>query len=134
VQKYVAILEEAQRSGKDPAVVASEAVAIAGLRGDLARLTAEAMLRNRVIAERLGCLNTAGLEEMRQGRAPTVTKGPYRGDQLSVDHIIPLSVMPEFDKVIANLELMPLRMNVKKNAGMGDRQQDLLKKLRAAGL
>lgn len=134
VQKYVAILEEAQRSGKDPAVVASEAVAIAGLRGDLARLTAEAMLRNRVIAERLGCLNAAGLEEMRQGRAPTVTKGPYRGDQLSVDHIIPLSVMPEFDKVIANLELMPLRMNVKKNAGMGDRQQDLLKKLRAAGL
>jgi len=134
VQKYVAILEEAQRSGKDPAVVASEAVAIAGLRGDLARLTAEAMLRNRVIAERLGCLDAAGLEEMRQGRAPTVTKGPYRGDQLSVDHIIPLSVMPEFDKVIANLELMPLRMNVKKNAGMGDRQQDLLKKLRAAGL
>ncbi len=134
VQKYVAVLEEAQRSGKDPAVVASEAVAIAGLRGELAKLTAEAMLRNRVIAERLGCLNAAGLEEMRQGRAPTVPQGPYRGDQLSVDHIIPLSVMPEFDKVIANLELMPLRMNVKKNAGMGDRQHDLLKKLRAAGL
>lgn len=61
VQKYVAVLEEAQRSGKDPAVVASEAVAIAGLRGELAKLTAEAMLRNRVIAERLGCLNAAGL-------------------------------------------------------------------------
>jgi len=134
VQKYVAILEEAQRSGKDPAVVASEAVAIAGLHGDLARLTTEAMLRNRVIAERLGCLNAAGLEEMRQGRAPTVTKGPYRGDQLSVDHIIPLSVVPEYDKVIANLELMPLRMNIKKKAGLGDRQQDLLKKLREAGL
>lgn len=134
VQKYVAILEEAQRAGKDPAVVASEAVAIAGLRGELARLTTEAMLRNRVIAERLGCLNAAGLEEMRQGRAPTVTKGPYRGDPLSVDHIIPLSVMPEFDKVIANLELMPLRVNIKKKASMGERQQDLLKKLRAAGL
>jgi hypothetical protein len=134
VQKYVAILEEAQRSGKDAAVVASEAVAIAGLRGELARLTTEAMLRNRVIAERLGCLNAAGIEEMRQGRAPTVTKGPYRGDQLSVDHIIPLSVIPEFDKVIANLELMPLRVNMKKRAGMGERQQDLLKKLRAAGL
>ncbi|MDP1588584.1 MAG: hypothetical protein Q8M07_12625 [Prosthecobacter sp.] len=134
VQKYVAILEEAQRSGKDPAVVASEAVAIAGLRGELARLTTEAMLRNRVIAERLGCLNAAGIEEMRQGRAPTVTKGPYRGDPLSVDHIIPLSVMPEFDKVIANLELMPLRVNMKKRASMGERQQDLLKKLRAAGL
>lgn len=42
--------------------------------------------------------------------------------------------MPEFDKVIANLELMPLRVNMKKRAGMGERQQDLLKKLRAAGL
>lgn len=134
VQKYVAILENARLSGRDPAVVAADAVKIAGLRGEMAVLTAEAMLRNRVIAERLGCLNPAGLQEMREGRAPTVMKGPYKGDQLSVDHIIPLSVVPELDKVIANLELMPLRMNESKHAKMGARQEDLLKKLRAAGL
>jgi hypothetical protein len=134
VQKYVAILENARLSGRDPAVVAADAVKIAGLRGEMAVLTAEAMLRNRVIAERLGCLNPAGLQEMREGRAPTVMKGPYKGDQLSVDHIIPLSVVPELDKVVANLELMPLRMNQSKHAKMGARQEDLLKKLRAAGL
>ncbi len=134
VQKYVAILENARLSGRDPTVVAADAVKIAGLRGEMAVLTAEAMLRNRVIAERLGCLNPAGLQEMREGRAPTVMKGPYKGDQLSVDHIIPLSVVPELDKVIANLELMPLRMNESKHAKMGARQEDLLKKLRAAGL
>lgn len=32
-------------------------------------------------------------------KSPTITLGPYTGDELSVDH------------VIANLELMPLRMN-----------------------
>jgi len=40
-------------------------------------------------------------------------KGPYKGDQLSVDHIIPRVVVLELDNVIANLESMPMRMNEK---------------------
>jgi len=36
--------------------------------------------------------------------------------------------------VIANLELMPLRMNERKNAAVGDRQRALAKKFREAGL
>jgi hypothetical protein len=43
--------------------------------------------------------------------SPTITLGPYTGDELSVDHIIPFSVAPQLDHVIANLELIPLRMN-----------------------
>lgn len=134
VQKYVSILENARRSGSDPAEVVLRAVEITGMRGDLAKLTADAMLRNLTIAERLGCLNASGLRAMSEGHAPIVTKGPYKGDQLSVDHIIPLSVVPELDNVIANLELLPLRMNQSKRASMGARQEDLLNKLRAAGL
>ncbi len=134
VQKYVSILENARRSGRDPAEVVSRAVEITGMRGDLATLTADAMLRNLTIAERLGCLNASGLRAMSEGRAPIVTKGRYKGDQLSVDHIIPRSVVPELDNVIANLELLPLRMNQSKRASMGARQEDLLRKLRAAGL
>jgi hypothetical protein len=30
-----------------------------------------------------------------------------------VDHIIPYAVAPQLDHVIANLELMPLRMNIR---------------------
>ncbi|HBJ87510.1 MAG TPA: hypothetical protein DDZ88_27360 [Verrucomicrobiales bacterium] len=65
---------------------------------------------------------------------PTITLGPYTGDQLSVDHIIPFAVAPQLDHVIANLELMPLRMNFGKRDKMGQRQMDLLQRLRQAGL
>ncbi len=36
--------------------------------------------------------------------------------------------------MVANLELMPLRMNEKKNAKIGSRQRDLAKKFYQAGL
>lgn len=91
------------------------------------------MLRNLTIAQRLGCLGSEGLAEMRRGRSPTITLGPYAGDQLSVDHIIPFAVAPQLDKVIANLELMPLRMNIGKRDAMGGRQLALAKRLRSAG-
>jgi hypothetical protein len=65
---------------------------------------------------------------------PTITLGPYTGDQLSVDHIIPFAVALQLDHVIANLELMPLRMNFGKRDKMGQRQMDLLQRLRQAGL
>ena len=35
---------------------------------------------------------------------------------------------------LGNLELMPLRMNEKKNAKIGDRQRDMAKKFHQAGL
>ncbi|HWN96915.1 MAG TPA: hypothetical protein VNT99_17940 [Methylomirabilota bacterium] len=85
----------------------------------------------------VGMTNTAsaaGLEEMRQGRAATVRRGPYAGDQLSVDHIIPRAVVPELDNVIANLELLPQRANARKNSTVGQRQRDLAEKLTTAGL
>lgn len=91
-------------------------------------------LENVSRARKLGCLDSAGLDEMRHGKAATIRKGPYKGDELSVDHIIPRAVVPELDNVIANLELMPLRMNESKNAKIGVRQLALAEKLHAAGL
>ena len=44
----------------------------------------------------------------------------------------PLAIWP--GNVIANLELMPLRMNESKNDKVGARQLDLARKLNAAGL
>jgi len=48
--------------------------------------------------------------------------------------IIPRAVCPELENVIANLELMPGRMNSSKSAKIGDRQRDIAKKLFHAGL
>ena len=135
VQKYVYWLEMARRDKVDPGKVVDAALRSGRMNNALAaELTKTAMVRNLTIAERLGCLNAAALEEMKRGKSPTVLRGPYSGDQLSVDHIIPRAVVSELDNVIANLELMPLRMNESKNAKIGQRQQDLAKKLHKAGL
>lgn len=134
VQKCVHWLAIAKQNKTSPERVATEAVRLAGYKGDAAKLTADAMLRNLSIADKLGCLDADGLSEMRKGQAATVRRGTYKGDQLSVDHIIPRSVVPELDNVIANLELMPSRMNSKKNGKVGQRQRSLAQKLNKAGL
>jgi UDP-N-acetylglucosamine transferase subunit ALG13 len=51
-----------------------------------------------------------------------------------VDHIVLRAVHPEFDNVIANHQLMPIRMSESKNTFMSDHQKDLAKKLQKAGL
>lgn len=51
-----------------------------------------------------------------------------------VDHIIPRDLCPQLVNVIANLELMPMRMNSSKNDSVGARQVDYARKLNAAGL
>ncbi len=75
-----------------------------------------------------------GMNEMRRGNAPTVEVGPYKGQELSVDHIIPRAVCPELDNVIANLELLPLRLNQRKNSDVGQRQRALAEQFYRAGM
>lgn len=135
VQKAVAQLEAARQDGQKVEKVAAKAVAIAGYTNKAAaKLTAAALVRNHDIATKLGCLDEPGLAEMRRGKSPTVKKGPYAGQELSVDHIIPRAVVPELDCVIANLELLPMRLNQSKNDKIGARQRSLATKLHEAGL
>ncbi len=135
VQKATVILWQAKSEGKDPAKVADKAVALIGWAGQArGLLTAAAMLRNVTIIERLGCTTPEDCEKMSRGRAPTVRKGPYAGDIVSVDHIVPRAVAPELDNVIANLELMPLKLNEGKKDSIGERQISMAKAFQAAGL
>ena len=135
VQKVTAILWQAKEDGQDPAKVAERAVDLIGWAGtEKGKLTAAAMQRNVTIIERLGAMTPADIETMRRGRAPTVRKGPYTGDIVSVDHIVPRAMAPELDNVIATLELMPLRLNEGKSDRIGDRQISMAKAFRNAGL
>jgi hypothetical protein len=135
VQKITAILWRAKQENQDPEKVANEAVELIGWGGtEKGRLTAAAMVRNLTIVERLGATLPEDIEEMARGRAADVRKGPYTGQVISVDHIIPRSVAPELDNVIANLELMPLSINQKKGDKVTQRQADLARKLNAASL
>jgi hypothetical protein len=135
VQKVVYWLAMARADRVDITNVVHRALDAVAVTNRLQReLTAAAMLRNLTIAERLGCLDTSGLGEMRRGNSATIRRGPYLGDQLSVDHVIPRAVAPELDNVIANLELMPARLNARKGAAVGTRQRQLAATMHRAGL
>ena len=135
VRKICYWLEMVRRDGRDPANEMREVMVAVGWGGSAkGDLTGDAMVRNRVIAERLGCLDEAGMADLRSGKAPTIRTRPYVGDKLSVDHILPRAVCPELDTTLANLELMPMRMNSSKSDSIGERQVDMARKFHAAGL
>lgn len=135
IRKIAYWLEIGRREGRLPESEMAAAMDAVGWGGTLkGQLTAAAMARNRTIAERLGCLDDEGMENLRRGKAPVVKRGPYAGEKLTVDHIIPRAVAPALDKVLANLELMPHSLNIRKGAKIGQRQIDLANKLLAAGL
>jgi hypothetical protein len=135
VRKITYWLEVARQQGRDPQTEMDAVMDAVGWDGAMkGELTAKAMARNRTIAERLGCLDAEGMALLRRGNAPTVKFGPYTGEKLTVDHIIPRAVAPSLDKVLANLEHMPNSLNMRKGAKVGQRQVDLANKLEAAGL
>ena len=135
VRKITYWLEVARQQGRDPQTEMDKTMSAVGWGGTLkGDLTAAAMARNRTIAERLGCLDAEGMALLRRGNAPTINFGPYTGEKLTVDHIIPRAVSPSLDLVLANLELMPNSLNLRKGSKIGQRQIDLANKLLQAGL
>lgn len=124
--KCVYWLHEAKARGHSPEKVISKAQAMTERNEARDQLVKYALLRNLDIAERLGCLTTENLERMRRGQAPPITLGPYAGEHAEVDHVVPVSRVPELDKEMANLEIMPSSLNRKKGAKIGARQLDYL--------
>jgi hypothetical protein len=134
VQKCVYWLETARRERFKGEKLLEQALAKVGMKGAAADLTREAVVRNWKAAKAFGCLNPEGLEAMRHGQAATIRKGRYKGQELSVDHVVPRAVVPELDHVIANLAFMPLRLNEAKNERIGPIELALARKLNKAGL
>ena len=133
VRKITYWLEVARQNGQDPKAEMDAVMDAIGWGGTLkGELTAQAMVRNRIIAERLGCLDAEGMERLRRGASAIVKRGPYAGETLHVDHIIPRAVSPKLDLVLANLELMPASLNLRKGRKVGQRQVDLANKLHVA--
>ena len=128
-------LEMARRDGADLKTLIAKAHAATG-HDSANREAAQsaALIRNVTILERLGCLDAEGMEKLRKGKAPTITKGPYAGEIATGDHIIPRSVCPELDNALFNLEFMPLTLNQKKAAKVTQRQIDLARRWHKLGI
>jgi len=123
--KVVYWLHQAQQAGRAPEAVL-DASLVQQPRRDMVK---ESLLRNLLIANRLGLLTPANLDGMKRGKSPVVTFGPYAGEIAEVDHILPVAKFPQYGKEFWNLELMPQTLNRRKSDKVGRRQLDLLKRV-----
>lgn len=126
VQKTVAMLADAEANKADPGVVCEAAINKVRMKPAAGELTKAALLRNLNVARQLGCLDEAGLADLRRGQ--------YKGEELTVDFIIPRAVCPELDSLIANLELVPKPKDSSTQDKVGERQVSHAEQLHAAGL
>jgi hypothetical protein len=99
-----------------------------------AALVKESLLRNLRIAEELGLLTSGNRNRLRQGKAAVATMGPYNGEPVEIDHIVPVSLAPEVGNELANLEMLPKTLNREKSNRVNERQMAHAERLREAGL
>ncbi|MEQ1858460.1 MAG: Ada metal-binding domain-containing protein [Chthoniobacteraceae bacterium] len=135
VQKITYWLFIVQQSGARPEQAIDEAFARFGWKGTPhGEETKATMIRNLARALYLGCCDAKGLEDMRRGQSPTIQRGSFVGDEMSVDHVLPRAEVPTLDNVLANLELMPMRMNSGKSAKLGEREKVMARRFVIAGV
>jgi hypothetical protein len=51
-----------------------------GLWSEKLKAQRDSLIRNVTILERLGCLDMSGMDKLRRGITPTITKGPHAGE------------------------------------------------------
>jgi len=134
LNKIVFWMHEAFNRGGSPEGAVEWAQRLNGEDGPRAQLVHEALMRNWKIARQLGLLTPENLEKLKRGNAAEVTYGPYAGESVEIDHIVPFSIAPEAGNELANLEMLPRSVNRKKSNKVTDRQVDYAEKLQEAGL
>jgi hypothetical protein len=105
-----------------------------GTRGPRASLVRTSLLHNLKIADGLGLLTSENRERLKRGNAAIVTRGPYAGEPVEIDHIVPFSVAPELENELANLEMLPRTENRRKSDRIGERQLAYAEKFLSAGM
>ncbi len=128
-------LETARELGGDVGTVIGTAQAVTGSGGTTAaKADMLAIISNRAKLQNFGCLTADGMEKLRKGGSPEITKGEHAGDFIALDHILPRSVVPELAARFFNLEALPARVNLAKSAKIGQRELNLARQWNHAGL
>lgn len=128
-------LETARRAGGDVSGIMATAQTVAGYQGTArAKADASAVIANREKLDALGCLDAPGMEELRKGHSPTITKGPDVGRAVHLDHIVPVSVTPELAAKFYDLDAISERENEAKGAKITQRELDFARRWNREGL
>ena len=101
---------------RDPAVVIDKAMELNKTAGTAyAKAVKRALMEGLYAHNKYGGVGSfEGNQEMKQGKSATITKGEYAGQEATADHYIPLSVCPELQNQIFNLQLLPASLNSSK--------------------
>jgi hypothetical protein len=134
LNKIVFWLADAREKGMSAETAIDYAQRLNGSAEPRAALVKESLLRNLRIAETLGLLTPENRARLRRGQAAVITSGSCAGDEAEVDHIVPVSLAPEAGNELANLELMPARLNRSKSNRVSERQLDYAETLAEARL
>lgn len=134
VNKIVYWLDDARRHGLSPERTLAVAQFLNGTQGPRAALVRETQTRNVQIADELGLFTPENRRRLREGRAARVTLGPHTGQEVEIDHIVPVSLAPEAGNELANLEMLPEKLNRQKSNRVTERQREFARRLAAAGL
>ena len=80
---------------------------VAGYAGTVAAQEDKAaIVSNRSKLEVLGCFTAQGMGDLRKGASPDITKGFLAGSGIEIDHILPVSIVPELASRYFNLDAM----------------------------
>ncbi len=134
LNKLIYWLWHAEQRGLSPESSLNWALWLNGQQEPQAGLVKESLLRNVKIATQLGLLDAQNLDHLRHGRAAIVRSGPYRGEAVEIDHIVPYSLAPEVGNDLANLEMLPRTLNRRKSNLVNERQLAHAERLHTAGL
>lgn len=115
VNKIVFWMDAAQKRGLSGETAVSWAQALNGLTEPRASLVKQQLLRNLNIAGELGLLTDDNRARLKRGNAARATRGPYSGEIVEIDHVVPLSLAPELGNELANLEMLPETLNRRKS-------------------
>ncbi len=134
LNKIVFWLDVARNRGMSAETAVGWAQTVNGTREPRASLVKAELARNLQIADELGLFTAENRDRLKRGNAAIITRGPYAGETVEIDHIVPISLAPEVGNELANLEMLPKTLNRKKSNQVGERQLSYAEKLGAAGL
>ena len=98
------------------------------------RRLATSLLISFIVANDYGLFTPTGINELRQGKSATITKGEYAGQEATADYFIPLSICPELQNQIFNLQPLPASLNSSKGNKVKKEQVQFAKWLNEDGL
>lgn len=134
LNKIVFWLDAARRRGMPAETAVDWAQTFNSTKEPRASLVKNQLARNLKIADELGLLTPENCERLKRGNAAIITRGPYAGETVEIDHIVPFSLAPEVGNELANLEMLPKTSNRQKSDRVGEWQLAHAEKLFAAGL